>query len=196
MPTLILASSSPRRRLLLAAAGYEFAVEAPHVDESPLPGEAADAMVARLAHDKAEAVIDRVDNGSVVLAVDTTVLLDGEVLGKPVDGADAADMLRRLAGRTHSVVSGFAAVVAGSGEARSGVAVTEVAIRELDDAEIAAYVATGESADKAGAYAFQGLGRRLVASVNGLKSNVVGLPLEPVVTALADLGVERRSRRL
>lgn len=149
-------------------------------------------MVVRLAREKAEAVIERVDDGSVVLAVDTTVLLEGEVLGKPVDGADAAAMLRRLAGRTHSVVSGFAAIVAGSGEARSGLAVTEVTMRDLDDAQIAAYVATGEPADKAGAYAFQGVGRRLVAAVDGLKSNVVGLPLEPVLSALADLGVERR----
>jgi len=118
-------------------------------------------------------------------------VLDGEVLGKPEGDADAAAMLSRLAGRTHEVVTGFAAIVAGERRVEQGIAVTEVTLRPLTGIEIAEYVATGEPHDKAGAHAFQGYGRRLVSQVEGLKSNVIGLPLAPVVTAHTALGVAR-----
>jgi septum formation protein len=191
MRSLVLASGSPRRRLLLAATGYVFDVEPADVDETPLPDEDPKAMVARLALDKARAAAARVDPAACVLAVDTTVVLDGRVLGKPSDDEHAVAMLTMLAGRSHDVVSGFVALVPALERTEHGIVVTTVTMRELTAAEIAAYVATGEPHDKAGAYAFQGHGRRLVSRVEGLKSNVVGLPLEPIVAALSALDVPR-----
>jgi len=186
VPDLILASSSPRRRLLLSAAGFVFVVQTPTVDETPLPDEEPDRMVVRLARAKAVGV--NADPGVVVLSADTTVVLDGKVLGKPVDAREASSMLRSIAGRTHLVLTGWAL-------ARDGVVIEDgfdtslVAMRTIGKDEADAYAASGEPLDKAGSYALQGDGARFVASVAGSRSNVIGLPLKPVVGALARAGI-------
>lgn len=186
---LVLASSSPRRRQLLAELGLAFEVRPSHADETPLPGEKPEAMVERLARDKA---LFRVDAGEVVLAADTIVVIDGKILGKPFDTGDAIQMLATLAGRVHDVYTGVAAATlppdGGAPHVAVRVACTEVEMRTLTAQEIAAYVATGEPLDKAGAYAIQGLGSLLVESVRGNYTNVVGLPIPTVAACLADLG--------
>jgi len=159
---LILASASPRRSALLREAGYDFEVEPADVDESPLVAEPARAYVIRVAADKARAVASRYP-GAAVLAADTTVVVDGEMLGKPVDDDDAKGMLGRLSGRTHDVLTGV--VVVRLGRESSDVASTQVRFRQLTTAEIDWYVASGEPHDKAGAYAVQGLGARFVEAV-------------------------------
>lgn len=184
-PTLVLASGSPRRRDLLAALGLDFTVRPADLDETPRPGEPPPEYVARLAREKARA--DARPN-EIVLAADTTVVLDGEVLGKPQDEAEARAMLTRLAGRGHTVLSGVA--LYDSNADREGVFVdrTTVEITPLSPAEIAWYVATGEPMDKAGAYAAQGLGSLFVARVDGNFYNVVGLPVPAVYRLFAELG--------
>lgn len=180
---LILASASPRRRELLTQAGFEFEVRPAHVNEDAKPGEDAIAYVTRLAREKAQAVFDMMRDGeAVVLGADTTVEVDGQILAKPLDAADAARMLRLLSGRTHRVMTGVAVVT----RVRTEVAaeVTGVRFVTLSDAEIAAYVATGEPMDKAGAYAIQGRAGRWIPRVEGCYFNVVGLPLALVTTML------------
>jgi septum formation protein len=184
---LVLASSSPRRHALLAMAGYDYAVIVPDVDETRIPGEDPAAMVERLALLKAGAVA--ASEETAVVAVDTTVVLDGEVIGKPRDENDAVAILLKLSGRTHLVLSGWAVSVGSTAEV--GVAPTAVTMRSIDPSEATAYVATGEPMDKAGAYALQGEGVRLVADLEGSRSNVMGLPLEAIVPALHRAGVER-----
>ena len=184
---LILASTSPRRRELLADAGLEFELEAPDVDERPLPAESPEAMAERVARLKAETVAKRAAPGRVVLAADTLVVLGDAVLGKPRDGGEASAMLLRLAGNTHRVLTGY--TLRCGDEIRSGVAESRVRMREVTPAEAAAYAATGEPLDKAGAYAVQGEGGRFVESIEGSRSNVIGLPVEVVVPLLARFGV-------
>jgi septum formation protein len=180
---LILASASPRRKQLLLEAGFEFDVRAPDVDETPLDGEAPEAMAERLARAKASTVA----SDDVVLAADTVVVIGERTLGKPSDEREARDMLSALAGNTHRVLTGYALR---SGEAlHSGVAESRVRIRSLEPSEVAAYVATGEPLDKAGAYAVQGEAGRFVESIEGSRSNVIGLPIEVVVPLLARFGV-------
>lgn len=179
---LLLASASPRRHELLARLGIEFEVRVADLDETPLPGEEPRAYVARLAEAKARAVADVAPEPAVVvIGADTAVVVDGHLLGKPVDDADAARMLRLLSGRTHQVLTGVAVAVAGSGAASSeaavDVAVTDVTFTSMSDADIAWYVASGEPADKAGAYAVQGRGAVFVTSISGSPDNVIGLPL-------------------
>lgn len=186
MAALVLASSSPRRRLLLSAAGFTFDVVPPSTDERPIDGETPAEMVLRLAVDKAGAVEGP---GSVVLAADTTVVLDGRAVGKPRDADHAVTTLLSLAGRTHSVLSGWAIVRDGTILDR-GVEESRVTIRPIDEHEAEAYAATGEPLDKAGAYALQGRGREFVTAVSGPRSNVLGLPLPPIVAALRRVGVE------
>lgn len=188
---LILASASPRRIALLRGAGYEFDIVPAEVDESARPGEAAADYVRRVSLLKARAVAASAGE-AVVLAADTTVVAGGEMLGKPADGRDARRMLERLSGRTHDVLTGVA-VVCGT-DAALAVASTAVTFRELSASEADWYVATGEPADKAGAYAVQGLGSRFVARVKGSYSNVVGLPLEVVHRMLEAAGVVRVER--
>jgi septum formation protein len=188
---LVLASASPRRRDLLDAMGVDHEVEPADVDETPLAGESPEALVARLATAKAvEVFCRRVADGAgtdlVVLAADTVVVLDGTVLGKPTGSDDAVEMLRSLTGRTHDVLTGVAvARPGGDGEADLEVVVERTAVTfvELSEAEIDAYVATGEPLDKAGSYGIQGLGGRFVSRVEGSYENVVGLP----TTRVADL---------
>lgn len=188
---LILASASPRRRELLAQAGYTFEVRPAHIPEDPLPGEEPIAYVVRLAREKAEAVYrelagrqSSVDgHGLVVLGADTTVVVDGEILAKPEDAADAARMLRMLSGRSHRVITGVALATAGGTEVAAEV--TAVRFVTLGEEEIAAYVATGEPMDKAGAYAIQGGAAKWIPRIEGCYFNVVGLPLA-LVTALLE----------
>lgn len=168
-------------------AGYDYAVVVPNVDEKKISGEDPAAMVERLALLKAAAIV--VSQETAVLAVDTTVVLDGEVIGKPRSEDDAVAILLRLSGRTHLVLSGWAVSVGSAAEV--GVAATAVTMRSIDPSEAAAYVATGEPLDKAGAYALQGEGVRFVADLEGSRSNVMGLPLEAIVPALDRAGVER-----
>jgi septum formation protein len=178
---IILASGSPRRAELLRAAGIAFEASPPAVDESLRADESPEQYVRRLAVDKAETGARR-HPGRVVLGADTTVVFDGEVLGKPVDGADAARMLRTLSGRTHQVITGVA--VAGPAGTLEAAAFTEVAIRALTDEEIAQYIASGEPMDKAGAYAIQGRAAAFVTRVDGSYTNVVGLPVALVCRLL------------
>jgi len=190
---LVLASASPRRRELLTQAGFTFEIRPADIPEDPMPGEDPIAYVIRLAREKAEAVYAEITNAianekrasappQVVLGADTTVTLDNHILGKPTDPADAARMLRLLSGRTHRVITGVAIVTA----ARTEVAaeVTAVKFLTLSEEEIAAYIATGEPMDKAGAYAIQGRAAKWIPRIEGDYSNVVGLPLALVTTLL------------
>jgi septum formation protein len=177
---LVLASSSPRRRRLLRRLGFPFSVRVPEADEQPLPGEAPAAHVRRLALTKAREVARTLAPGSGarwVLGADTVIALDGAILGKPRGPRDAERMLARLAGRSHEVLTGVALVPIGGGRARAAVVRSRVTMRPFDADAIRRYVATGEPLDKAGAYAVQGRGRRLVGRVSGSLSNVVGMPL-------------------
>lgn len=177
-PRLLLASASPRRLDLLRAVGLEPEVRPADVDESILPGEDPHDAAERLARAKASAVAPSAPPGAVVLAADTIVVLDGVALGKPVDAADAARMLRALRGRAHDVVTGVA--LWRDGTLVSGRETTEVVFAPMTDQEVDAYVASGEPADKAGAYALQGLGGLFVERISGTPSNVVGLPVRLV----------------
>ncbi|MEM7480587.1 MAG: Maf family protein [Acidobacteriota bacterium] len=182
---LILASASPRRRELLGHLGLAFEVRPMDIDETPRLGEAPAAYVARLAAEKAAAAAR---DGEWVLAADTIVVLDGEILGKPVDEADARAMLGRIAGRGHIVLT---AVELRHGVDRAGtVEHTRVRMADLSKERIAWYVATGEPMDKAGAYGIQALGALLVEEVEGNYSNVVGLPLPATGRLFEQLGAD------
>jgi len=181
---LILASASPRRRDLLAQAGYEFRTSVANIDESVHAGENPIAYVVRLAREKAEAVHAAEGKSALVLGADTAVVApNGEILGKPQSDQDAARMLRLLAGATHTVVTGVALVQPGFVE--TAAEVTYVTMRTLSDAEINAYVQSGEPRDKAGAYAIQGYAARWIPRIHGCYFNVVGLPLA-LVTAMIE----------
>ena len=172
---LILASASPRRREILANAGIPFEIRAASIDETVLPEESAHDHVRRLAEGKARAAWQP---GDVVLGADTIVTVDDALLGKPRDQDDAARMLRLLAGRSHSVLTGFCLF---DGEAaRVGVEETVVEFAPLSDKEIEDYVATGEPLDKAGAYAIQGAASKFIPRIEGCYFNVVGLPIARV----------------
>jgi septum formation protein len=185
---LVLASASPRRSELLTQAGYRFRVHPPHINEDPLADEDPIQYVTRLAREKAEAVFRELTAASpnpekiAVLGADTTVTLDGMILGKPADAADAARMLRLLSGRTHRVITGVAVVTASGTEVAAEV--TAVRFLTLSDAEIADYVAGGEPMDKAGAYAIQGRAARWIPRIEGCYFNVMGLPLALVSSLL------------
>jgi septum formation protein len=197
---LVLASASPRRRELLAQAGYTFSVHPAHIPEDPRAGEDPIAYVTRLAREKAEAVYrelslpgtipkrERPDGQSLaVLGADTTVTLDNHILGKPEDAADAARMLRMLSGRSHRVITGVALVTAQAVE--TAAEVTAVRFLTLSDEEIAAYAVSGEPMDKAGAYAIQGQAAKWIPRIEGCYFNVVGLPLALVSTLLEGRGM-------
>jgi septum formation protein len=189
---LVLASASPRRRDLLARTGLAFEVLPADVAEEPRAGEAPRALVERLAAEKAASVRDRLPARPrrVVLGSDTIVTLDGEILGKPQDAEHAVAMLRRLAGRTHTVWTGVAVAETGAAALRIRSVESFVTLRAAGEAELRAYVASGEPLDKAGAYALQGEGRRLVSRVEGSETNVIGLPLEETLALLAEAGLE------
>ena len=181
-PPLVLASASPRRRALLEQLGIPLRIDPAHLDENVRAGEPAERYVLRLAREKAEAVQVRHSNVTV-LAADTSVVLDGEVLGKPATTDEALRMLRRLCGRTHQVMTAVA--VAGAGERLVTAGVT---FALADDAALRWYVSTGEPMDKAGAYAVQGIGGFLVGRIEGSHSAVVGLPLVETVALLRESG--------
>jgi septum formation protein len=188
-PTLLLASASPRRRELLERVGLPFAVQAADLDESPLPAEEPARYVARIAKAKAAAIARAPRQW--ILAADTTVTIDGDILGKPATASEATAMLMRLVGRTHAVLTGFAI----RGEDHHGVELervevisTAVEMIECSGATVADYVASGEWRGKAGAYALQGIAAALVDNVRGSVTNVIGLPLAEVLAALRELG--------
>jgi len=181
---LLLASASPRRRELLERVGVELEVRPAAVDEDPRPGAAPGAYVARIAHAKAIAVKRR--PAQWVLAADTTVTIDGEILGKAAMPDEAAAMLRRLSGRVHQVITAFC--VLGELVETAGAARSDVAMIELDEAAIGDYVASGEWRGKAGAYAIQGIAAAFVREVRGSVTNVIGLPLVEVLEALRAAG--------
>ena len=183
-PRVILASQSPRRRELLALVGIVHEVQPADIDERYLPGEAPRAHAERLARGKASK-IQR--DGAVVIGSDTIVVVDGDVLGKPRDAAEAATMLRRLSGRTHAVITAVA--VAWKGRLESAVEEVDVTFHALSDADIERYIATGEPMDKAGAYGIQGYGATIVARVDGDYFAVMGLPLQRLVLLLETLGL-------
>lgn len=183
----MLASSSPRRRELLARVGLVGEVVAADIDESVLGGEMAGDYVRRMAGTKAATVADRRPE-TVILAADTTVVLDGEILAKPIDDDDARGMLARLSGRTHEVLTAVSAVDR-TGSMTTRVVAAGVTFATLTSAEIDWYVLTGEPVDKAGAYALQGQGAVLVERIEGDPTTVIGLPLRAAVSMLASAGV-------
>jgi septum formation protein len=187
MMRLVLASSSPRRAALLREAGFTFDVAPVEVDEALHAGEAAEAYVERLARAKAAAAAPHAPD-AVILGADTTVVVDGQVLGKPLDSADAGRMLRLLSGRTHEVLTGIC--VRADRRSLIHVEPSRVRMATLNDAEIDWYVATGEPFDKAGGYAAQGLASRFIESIEGSYSNVVGLPVASVYHLLNQLGCD------
>jgi septum formation protein len=180
---LVLASQSPRRREILAAAGIPFVTRPAAVDETPLEGETPEGHVLRLARQKALAA--PLSPGEVILGADTVVVVGGEIFGKPASASDAVRMLRRLSGRTHEVLTGVCLRTVG--RERAEVEVTRVRFAALTEDEIARYVATGEPMDKAGAYAIQGLASKYVERIEGCYFNVVGLPVALVYRLLRTL---------
>lgn len=192
---LVLASASPRRQEILRNAGIPFTVQAADIDEAPLKDELPRDCAERLAREKALTVW-RMRPRDMVLGADTIVVVDGAILGKPVDGDDAARMLRLLSGRVHQVITGVC-VVGGRGdsqlnssepETRTASETTLVTMNELSDAEIREYLATAESMDKAGAYAIQGMASRWIPRIEGDYNNVVGLPMALVYSMLRQRG--------
>jgi septum formation protein len=188
---LVLASGSPRRRDLLSGAGVPFTVHPSRVEEKATPGEDAEDFTQRAARMKAEAVAGTQPPGTWILAADTTVVLDGTILGKPKNEADAAKMLRLLSGRRHRVLTAVVLAQAGGDEPFELLCETSVWFRPLDAATIHEYLATGEPMDKAGAYGIQGRGAMLVSSIEGSYTNVVGLPLAETIQLLAEAQVWR-----
>jgi septum formation protein len=183
---VILASQSPRRRELLSLVGIAHDVQPADIDESYLIGEPPRDHAERLARGKAEVIAAR-EPDAVVIGSDTIVVVDGDVLGKPIDDNDAVRMLARLAGRSHTVVTAVA--VAWRGETRSAVEEVEVTFHPLSRDEIDAYIATREPMDKAGAYGIQGYGATIVARVDGDYFAVMGLPLQRLIRLLDALGL-------
>jgi septum formation protein len=192
---LVLASASPRRQELLRNAGIPFAVSAANIPEIPLAGEIPRACAERLAREKAHAVL-RQQPGKLVLGADTIVVIDGEILGKPRDQADAMRMLRLLSGRTHQVITGVCLVgplrtenqklETGFEDTRSET--TRVSMTTLSDEDVRSYIASGEPMDKAGAYAIQGMASRWIPRIDGDYFNVVGLPVALVRRMLQEHG--------
>lgn len=185
---LILASGSPRRRELLKEAGVKFEVQVSDIAELPGTSEAPDALARRLALEKAAAVADQHPN-VWVLGADTDVSIEGQILGKPVDAEDAKRLLRLIQGRVHQVWGGFALLHRALGISHVEAHCTTVEIAPMDEATITWYVATGEPLDKAGAYGAQGIGAQFIKRIEGSYTNVVGLPVHEVLTALKRLGV-------
>jgi septum formation protein len=189
---IVLASGSPRRRQLLEMLGLSFRIVPPAVDETRRPAELPEQYVTRLAREKAATVAAR-EPGAVVLGADTTVVMRAQVFEKPATPEEAVAMLQRLAGRTHQVLTAVA--VARDGRLEDALDVTDVTFRRLTDDQIAAYVATGEPLDKAGAYAIQGKGAALVEGIRGDFFGVMGLPLRLALELLERFAVRYRFTR-
>lgn len=184
---IVLASQSPRRRQLLGQMGLEFTTQSPEIDESAFHGRDARDLVETLSREKARWVARQQTPDTLVIGADTVVVLDGAILGKPRDEGEAREMLSALSGRTHQVYTGVSLFHPGG--RRTEHEVTAVTFRPLSQEEIAAYVATGEPMDKAGAYGIQGLGALLVERLEGDYFNVMGLPLCRLGRMLAAAGV-------
>lgn len=182
---LILASMSPRRREILALAGFEFTVHPADIDESVPDGTPADSAVIMTAQKKAEAVLPYASEEDVILAADTVVCLDGVIIGKPATTDEAVKTLRTLSDRTHTVYTGYCLLK--GGKRISGVEATNVTFRELDGNEIADYVASGEPMDKAGAYGLQGRGSTFAKRIDGDYFNVIGLPICTIHNCLKNI---------
>ena len=187
--TLILASASPRRRELLAGLGLRFTVATSDVEEKLGAGENVDAYVERLAREKAAAVSRRHPDGWVI-AADTVVWLDGHILEKPLDRDDAVRMLETISGREHVVYTGTAVRNDARSWDRASVTATRVRMVAIPRDEIEWYVGTGEPMDKAGAYAVQGIGAMFIESIEGNYTNVVGLPLAPLLRMMREAGID------
>ncbi|KAA3642261.1 MAG: septum formation protein Maf [Chloroflexi bacterium] len=185
---MVLASASPRRRELLALAGWEYSITPAAVDESPYLDEDPQEYVLRIASDKALAISAEVEEDVVVIAADTTVVDAGEILGKPADAVEAQAVLTRLRGRMHQVYTALA--VKWRGELHTELAVTDVPMREYSDTEIDAYIQTGDPFDKAGAYAIQHSGFHPVENMQACYANVVGLPLCHLTRLFHKIGVQ------
>lgn len=186
---LVLASGSPRRRNLLAAAGIHPRIRPADIDETPLAGEAPEAYVERLARAKAE---ELTDPGEAILAADTTVTIDGEILAKPADLDHGRAVLQSLSGRTHLTMTGVAIHRTDDRHTESIVVRTEVTFVELTDDDLDWYLSSDECLDKAGAYAIQGSAACLVESISGSVSNVVGLPLAQTLALGRRIGLDLR----
>jgi septum formation protein len=185
MSSVVLASGSPRRREILTVLGIRFAVQPADIDETVLPGEDAVTYVRRLALAKAATVAETMPD-RVVIAADTTVAVDGQILGKPAGADEARSMLRLLSGRTHQVHTGVA--VAYGEQVSADVATSQVAFADLPDELVEWYVGLPEPYDKAGGYALQGAGAALVDHVEGNVANIIGLPVPTMLRLAADLG--------
>lgn len=191
-PELVLASASPRRRELLQRVGLSFAVVPSAAAENEIPGEAPEQHVLRLSEAKARDVAERPGQpGRYFIGSDTIVLRDDAILGKPVHAAEAAAMLRSLSGRRHRVLSAFAVLDRNRQKCWRTAVSTRVQFKQLSEAEIAGYIATGEPFDKAGGYAIQGIGTFMVRAIEGSYSNVVGLPLAELLDVLEEIGAAR-----
>jgi septum formation protein len=186
---IILASNSPRRKELLRQIGLDFRIDPADVDESVLPGESPEGYAVRVALDKARVAAARAGTG-IVIAADTIVVLDDEILGKPADAGDAERMLMKLSGKVHRVITGVAVMDAATGKALARSSTTRVWFRGLAPREIISYVATGEPLDKAGAYGIQERGALLVEKIDGCYFNVVGLPLSLLGELLGNFDVD------
>ena len=192
---LILASGSPRRREIIQALDMEIEITSPGGDEGPpLPYESAEAYVIRLSQEKAHSVASR-KTDSVILSADTSVVLDNEILGKPSSHDEAVQMLEKLRGRNHQVVTGFTILDAISGNSVSRAKTSQVFLREYSDQEITDYVASGESMDKAGAYAVQDKTFRPATRTEGCYLNIVGLPLCEVIENLGKIGMDAKLKK-
>lgn len=185
---LILASSSPRRAEILTNAGLSFSVLSSAVDETPLPKEAPEDLVLRLANAKADLVVARAVGPGIIIAADTTVVCEGKTLNKPESPEQAREMLQLLSGRRHSVLTGAALIRLPDNQRRQFTESTLVQFRPITEAELSAYLATKEPYDKAGAYAIQGLAGRFIPRIEGCYFNVVGLPLSRLLSELQSLG--------
>jgi septum formation protein len=183
---LVLASSSPRRRELIGSLGLPFDVIKPDIDETQHLGESPLHYVQRLSREKALAVADMVDTPTLILAADTVVILDSEILGKPTDANEARFILGRLKGREHEVCTAFTVLDTQSNRATTQPVITTVTMRDYSEAEIEAYIATGDCYDKAGGYAIQHPQFQPVQSIDGDYNNVVGLPLDAVRDVLKE----------
>lgn len=192
MPRLILASASPRRRELLALGGWAFDVLPAHLDETPWPNERPANLVQRLSRAKAQSVAETVSNEAFIIGADTLVVLDGEVIGKPADAAEAIAILTRLRGREHEVLTGLTIWNTATGQSHTDLARSRVPMRNYTEADMLAYVATGDPLDKAGAYAIQHAGFEPVEAMtfSDCFANVMGLPLCHLLRRLRALGLE------
>ena len=186
---ILLASNSPRRRELIALGNWSFRVSVSDVDESQHVGESSERYVLRLAEAKARASLAGAGSTQVIVAADTAVIFDGSIYGKPRDAADAVQILKKLRAHTHQVYTGLAVIKVGTGQLLTDLCVTDVPMRNYTDAEIDAYVGTGDPLDKAGAYAIQHLQFQPVAGMSGCFASVMGLPMCHLVRVLARMDI-------